>query len=308
MLNSLKTSVAILAGLVLGFLLAVPLAWYGTRLGADSLLKNVRNTLSAVENRQQAMADQALRLQPLIAQFGRVPDVDVFKAVEDQRSLLAGASSLEEKLERVQTLEEALLRSEQVAIQAGKKLPSLAAWEPYQEGQRVWQIQRRMLVREQRELQDSVTELDGLLARWPVSLLLAHRSVGSLLQGSLGQVWSETVYLTRLCLDWAGYTLRRFAALVGQKTPPEAPKWGEHRAPAVSDIGYMSPLAPLIFLADAPLPEDDYSEIQYRTMPENYADVQLGEEKAVLDNRNPPAGFTARIPQPQKTVVYSGKN
>lgn len=308
MLNSLKTSVTILAGLVLGFLLVVPLSWYGTRVGADALLKNVRNTLSAVENRQQAMADQALRLQPLIAQFGPVPDVDVFKAVEDQRSLLAGASSVEEKLARVQTLEEALLRSEQVAIRAGKKMPGLAAWEPYQENQRIWERQRRMLVREQRDLQDSVAELDALLVRWPVSLLLAHRSVGSLLNGAMGQAWGEVVYRSRICLDWAGYRLRRLAALVGQKTPPDPPVWGERKILVSDDTGYINQLAPLIFLADAPLPEDDYNEIQYRTMPENYADVQIGDEKAVLENRNPPAGYSAPVPQPQKTVVYSGTN
>jgi hypothetical protein len=309
MLDSLKTSLLVLVGLVLGCLLAIPLAWFGTRTGADSLLQGVRNTLSVVENRQQAMADQALRLQPMIAQFGSVPDADVFKDIEDRRSELAGASNLPDKLEGVQKLEEALLRGEQVALKAGRKLPSLGAWEPYQEDGRIWERQKRMLVREQRDLKDSVDELDAMVVRWPLSLLLAHKSVTGLLGGLLGDAWSNTGFLTRLSLDWLGYSLRRMAALVGQQAPPEAPQWGGKQALVLVDDAYITPLAPMIFLADAPLPEDDYNELQYtQASPENYADVELGEDKAVLENRNPPAGFAAPVPQAQKTVVYSGTN
>ena len=82
MLSGLKTSAVVLAGLLLGFCLAVPLAWMGTRRGADTLAMNVGNAVAAVEQRQQAMADEVLQLQPMIQRFGVDRDKDLFIKVQ----------------------------------------------------------------------------------------------------------------------------------------------------------------------------------------------------------------------------------
>jgi len=308
MLNSLKASAAVLLGVLLGFVVAVPMAWYGTRIGADSLRRNVWNTLAAVESRQQQMADQALQVQPLLQRFKAAADPDVFEAIQDERSRLAGEASLGDKLRRVQRLEEVLLRSELLWAKAGQRSPKVRAWEPWSEHGRTWEKQKRLLVREQKDLQDSVDELDTLLARWPVGVLLAHRTFWGLINGLFGDLAGNTAFLARLSLDWLGYSLRRVASLVGQQKPPDPPNW-DGRPKGTTDVAYMDPLPPPVFLADAPLPEDDYTELQFtRESPQNYADVELGEDKAVLENRSAPAGYQAVAPSPQKTVTYSAPN
>jgi len=308
MFNSLKTSVTILLGLLLGLLVAAPLAWYGSRMGADTLQRNVWNALSAVQDRQQAMADQALKLQPLLESLGPVSNEDVFDDIQDQRSRLAGEASLTEKLGRVQRLEEALLRSERMWALAGGRSPHVRGAEPWQDYGRVWERQKRLLVREQKDLQDSVEEFDGLLVRFPVSALLAHRTFMGMINGLLGDAWGNTTFLARLSLDWVGYELRRFAALVGQQKPPDPPAWAGAPKAAVED-SYVEALSPLVFLADAPPPEDSYNELQFtREVSQNYADVELGQDKAVLENHDAPGAYTAVLPSPQKTVVYSSPN
>lgn len=309
MLNTLKTSVTLLLGLVLGCLIALPLAWYGSRLGADSLLTNVWNRLSEVQDRQQAMADQALKLQPMLQRFGVFSGSAVFKDIENERSLLAGDASLGGKLERVQRLEEALLRSELVWAQAGRSKARLAAWQPFQDYGLVWEQQKRQLVSEQARLSDAVDELNGLIVRWPVSLLLAHQTFAGMTGGMVTDAGGEALFAVRVGLDWVGYSIRRLAALVGQQAPPPPPDWGAKRPVPVDEPGYVEPLPRLVFLADAPLPEGDYKEIQFtREVSANYADVELGADKAVPENRNPPAPYAAPTPKPQQTVVYSAPN
>jgi hypothetical protein len=309
MLNALKTSVTLLLGLALGCLIALPLAWYGSRLGADSLLTNVWNRLSEVQDRQQAMADQALKLQPLLQHFGVFAGSEVFKDVENERSLLAGDASLDGKLERVQRLEEALLRSELVWAQAGRGKARLRAWPPFQDYGLVWEQQKRLLVSEEAGLSDSVDELDGLLVRWPLSLLLAHKTFAGMTGGVMADASGEALFAVRVGLDWVGYSIRRLAALVGQQAPPPPPDWGARRPALAPEPGYVDPLPRPVFLADAPLPEGDYKEIQFtREVPADYANVELGADKAVPENRNPPAPYAAPSPKPQQTVVYNAPN
>lgn len=304
MLNGLKTSVAVLIGLLIGLVLAVPLGWYGTRLGADSLVRNVHATLASVESRQQAMADAALELEPRLRGWGARADADIYQALQDERSRLAGEAPLQAKILRVQRLEEVLLRTEKLWQQAGQK-PKVARDFHWQEHGRVWEKQKRLLVREQMALVDSVAELDQLLARWPASVLLSYKTFGALINGAFGDVVGNSAFVARLSLDWAGYALRKTAALVGQQDPPEPPKWQRPKAKAT--LAYIDPMAPPIFLADAPLPEDDYRELQFtRATREDYADVDVGEDKAVLENRNAPHGYIAPVPTAQKTVDYHG--
>jgi hypothetical protein len=308
MLQTLKISVAILVGAVLGLLIALPLAWYASRMGADTLKKNVWNAAQAVQDRQQAMADQALKQEPLLKSFGQTGNADVYADIQDERSRLVGVSELEDKLLYEQRLEEALLRGEKVALHAGADSAKLAGWEPYREDRRIWEKQKRLLVREQKTLADSVEEFNGLLDHWPFNTLLAHDTFAGLVNAVLNDFWNNVVYLTRLSLDWAGYGMRRLASLVGQQTPPERPRWGYHPK-ARTDKPYAVSFARLVFLADAPLPEDDYNELQYtHELKENYADVELGEDKAVLENRESPKGYEAPLPKPQMTVVYSAQN
>jgi hypothetical protein len=290
MLSGLKTSAVVLAGLLLGLCLAVPLAWVGTRRGADALAMNVGNAVEAVEQRQHSMADEALQLEK-----------------QSERSRLAGESGLRDKLERLQLLEEALLRVERLQVQSGQELRTLRDSEEFQAYARLWEKQKRLLVREELGLQDNVAELNHLLTRWPASRLLAYKSLSALLRGLLGDVPGKLAYTGRWCLDYVGYFARRLAALRGQQTPPPPPKW--ELPEAGESVTYLRPLNRPVFLADAPLPEDDYQEVQFtRTAARNYADVELGEDKAVLENRDAPRPYAPVLPQPQKTVVYSGTN
>jgi hypothetical protein len=303
MLNGLKTSVAVLLGLLIGLILAVPLGWFGTRLGADSLVRNVHDTLVAVETRQQAMADAALELEPRLRGWGVRADADIYQALQNERSRLAGEAPLQAKILRVQRLEEVLLRTERIWQQAGQK-PRVARDYHWQQHGRIWEKQKRLLVREQMALVDSVAELNQLLAVWPASVLLGYKTFGALINGTFGDVVGNSAFIARLSLDWAGYGMRKAAALVGQQDPPEPPKW--QRPKAKARLAYIDPMAPPVFLADAPLPEDDYRELQFtRESPEDYADVDLGEDKAVLENRLAPEGYQAPHATVQKTVVYT---
>lgn len=306
MLQGLKTSVAVLLGLLLGLAVALPLAWFGTRKGADSLVHNIGLAVAAVERRQQAMADQALAFQPVLLAHRAGVEPDLFEDLQDERSRLAGDASLEGKLLRVQSLEEALLRVERRWAQAGAADARLRRSFEYGEFGRVWERQKRLLVREQMALEDAVDELNLLLARWPASVLLKYRTVGALLRGVFGDVLGNTAFLARLSLDWTGYALRRAAALVGQQDPPEPPKWDR---PAVkAEARYVDPLHTPVFLAGAPLPEDDVNELQFTQEPGvDYADVRLGEDPAVLENRHAPRPFSAPLPTVQKTVDYRGR-
>jgi hypothetical protein len=307
MLSGLKTSAVVLAGLLLGFCLAVPLAWMGTRRGADTLAMNVGNAVAAVEDRQQAMADEALQLQPLIQRYGVDRDADLFTNVQSERSRLAGESGLREKLERLQLLEEALLRVERLQVQSGQELRTLRDSEEFQAYGRTWEKQKRLLVREQLGLEDSVAELNHLLLRWPASRLLAYRSLSSLAHGLLGDLKTDLAYRWRWSLDYLGYLGQRIAARIhGRPRPPE-PAWAPPTEASLA--GYLKPLNRPVFLADAPLPEDDYQEVQFtHNVAQNYADVELGEDKAVLENRDAPQPYAPVLPKPQKTVVYSGVN
>jgi hypothetical protein len=75
-----------------------------------------------------------------------------------------------------------------------------------------------------------------------------------------------------------------------------------------AELAYLDPMRPPVFLADAPLPEDEEDELQYtKETGVNYADVNVGEDPAVLENRNAPAPFGAAVPTVQKTVDYRGQ-
>lgn len=307
MLQGLRTSLAVLLGLAIGVLVAVPLAWFGARRGADSLVHNVGHAVAAVEQRQQAMADMALRLQTLLQRFGDPGEKDLFTAVQDGRSLLAGAGDLHGKLRQVQGLEEALLRVEKRWRQLGDGDPRLRRSFAWADFGRTWEKQKRLLVPEQEAVVDSVAEVNALLARWPASMLLRYKTFGALLRGVFGDVLGNTSFIMRLSLDWAGYGMRKAAALVGQQDPPEPPKWDRPKPKA--ELAYLDPMRPPLFLADAPLPEDQVDEIQFtQEAPVDYADVDLGEDPAVLENRQPPKPYSSVRPTVQKTVDYRTRN
>jgi hypothetical protein len=301
MFDGLKTSVAVLLGLAIGVAVAMPLAWCGTRFGADSLIHNVDRNLRAVEQRQQTMADQALQLEELLVQKGYRGGAEVFDNVMDARSRLAGVAPLGEKLAGVQALEQGLLYSEKVWEEAGKQ-SSVRKSFYYGEHGRVWEKQKRLLVREQEDLVESVNELDQLLTRWPATVLLGYKSIGAMFDAFFGDVLGNLGYGVRWGLDWVGYFARKAAALRNQQTPPEPPKWERPRA--AKAVAYMDPIVPPHFLADAPPPEEDYRELQYSKEDRDYTDVEVGEDRPVLENREAPEGFKFVLPKPQTTVTY----
>jgi len=273
------------------------------------LRHNVARWIAVVEDRQQSMADEALQLQPMLVRFKAAGDSEVFRDIQNERSLLAGDSSAVGKLDHLQRLEEALLRSEKVWALSGSNR-RLAAWEPWAEHGRLWEQQKRLLVREQSALVGSVDEFNGMLARWPMSVLLAHSTLMGLAGSLVSDAWQNTLFLARVGLDWTGYGLRRVAALVGSQSPPAPPVWNHRQMVHLADdVAYAQALPTLVFLAGAPLPEGDYKEIQFtREVPADYANVDLGADKAVLENRGAPASYKAVAPKPQLTVVYSAPN
>ena len=302
MFDGLKTSAAVLIGLLIGAIVATPLAWFGSRLGADSLVRNIHRDLAAVEQRQQSMADQALKLEELLVQKGYRDGAPVFENVMDTRSRLAGVAPLEEKLAAVQALEQSLLLSEKVWEQSAEKASVRKSFY-YGEHGREWEKQKRLLVREQEQLVDSVVELNHLLDRWPTSVLLGYKTFGAMINALFGDVLGNVGFVARLSLDWVGYGARRLAALTGQQAPPDPPKW--ERPKGVKAIAYMDPIIVPRFLADAPPPENEYNELQFaQEDTTDYADVELGEDKAVLENRNAPGGYKVVLPKPQATVSY----
>jgi hypothetical protein len=300
MFDGLKSSVAVLLGLFIGVLIAMPLAWMGTRYGADSLMHNVDRNLRAVEQRQQTMADQALQLEELLVSKGYRGGAEVFGDLMDSRSRLAGVAPLKDKLAEVQTLEQELLFTEKVWEKAGER-SSIRKSFYYGEHGRSWEKQKRLLVREQQDLIDSVSELNHLLVRWPASVLLGYKTVGTMFTAFFGDILGNVTYGMRWILDWIGYYTRKVAALSRQQQPPEPPKWeGPQTA---KTLAYLDPIVPPHFLADAPPPEDDYRELQY-SKDRDYADVELGEDKPVLENRDGAADFKVVVPKPQTTVTY----
>lgn len=304
MLRRLKSTAAVLIGLAIGLVAALPLVWVGVRKGGEGLMRTIGKSVHAVEVRQQALADQALELEPLLRAHGYRLNADVFTRVQDRRSRLAGSDRALDKLEAVQRLEEALLRAERVWGQAGAARPTLRASFDWQEHGRVWEKQKRLLVVEQKQLADSVQELNLLLARWPASVILGHKSFGALLNDFFNDVAGNIAFLTRLSLDWAGYGMRKAAALVGQQAPPEPPKWEKPKARVAA--AFISPVARPVFYADAPLPEEDVRELQYTRENDavDYSEVEIGEDKPVLENRDAPEEFKAVVPKPQATVDY----
>ncbi|MGH7442978.1 MAG: hypothetical protein ACREKE_09935 [bacterium] len=309
--STLKTSAAVLVGIILGLVVAFLLAWYGSRAGADAIRHNVWNRVWAVQDRQEAMADQVLALEPLLKRFGALRHTDVFADVERERSELAGDASLKGKLTHEQWLEEALLRSERVWGQS-RRHRALALYEPWQAYGRLWELQMRQLVVEERGLKESTYELNGLLYTWPLSVLLAHRTLGSFSGSLLSDAGNGALFVARVGLDWTGYGLRRLAALAGHEAPPPKPQWTLFKHPVRTPADtrpYIEPLPQLVFLADAPLPQGDYSEVQYtREVPADYADVKRGDDQPVLENRKAPAAYAAPLLKPQMTVTYSAPN
>jgi len=227
MFDGLKTSVAVLIGLLLGVAVAVPLAWHGSRLGADSLRHNIDRDLASVEQRQQAMADQALSLEELLVKKGYHKDDQVLRAGDGPaRSRLAGVAPLEQKLEAVQALEQALLLSEKslgtrrrgqsrsLELLLGRARPHVGEAEA-EPGQRAGVAG---------EFRGGAEPAAGHMAGLdPAGLqdLLGPAWSGT----SFGDVFGNLSYGARWSLDWLGYAARRLASLRSQEKPPEPPKW-----------------------------------------------------------------------------------
>lgn len=307
MFDRLKTSLAVLLGLAIGLVAAMPLLWWGSRKGAEALWQNISKAAKVVETRQQAMADEALNFEFTLKGWDYTQDKDIFSAMQTERSRLAGAADLEGKVRQLLKLEQLLLLSEKVWIQAGEK-PKILQRHEYGRYGRDWEKNKRYLVREQMQLEDSVAEYNQLLSRWPASIALRYGSLKGMIKGFFGEVVDNVKYLVRLSLDWVGYAFRRMAALRGQEKPPEAPRW--HRPQAKPDSALLALEVRVktfprpVFLAEAPKPEDDYDELQYGNAPLNVADVEVGEEPAVLERRHAPAPFAAPVPTKQLTVTY----
>ena len=301
MFDRLKTSLSVLLGLALGLLAALPMMWWGSRRGAQSLTNNVVKAAEAVNRRQNGMADQALRLQHALAQWGWTKEKAIFEALQLERSRLAGSASLPERIERLQRLEQVLLLGEKAWERAGGEA-KVAAHFDYGRWGREWELDKRYLVREQKHLEDTVVEFNQLLHRWPASVALRYKSITEMFLGFFGDVGQNLKFLVRWGLDWAGYAARRSAALVSQVKPPEPPRWKGLGAKAAEP--YLEPLPRPVFLADAPPPEGEYRELQYGIAPVNVADIEMGEEPAVLERRHAPAPFVAPVPMKQTTVTY----
>lgn len=314
MFKRFLSALIVLLGLLLGAALSLPLAWSAARRGADSQRDRVLKALEAVQQRQSSMVDQGLRWQAQLAGRGWRRDGAVYASLVDLRGRLAGEDSLEERLLLVQHLEEPLLRAAAARERGAAAEPELARSEEWQSEGRAWEQQQRYLVREQAALQENVERLNAYRGRWPISTLLACPRMRDAWRAlALAGLRRPAAWLRPA--EAAEEGLRRLPAALAAgldkfaERAGDLPWWDPAGLPAAqrpeAGWSYLPPLGRLVFLADAPLPEDELPELQYDRSSRDAAQQERGEQKVEPDNRRGRHGYKIVSPTPQKSVDYS---
>jgi hypothetical protein len=303
MFNRLKFSASALLGLALGICLALPLFWIGVKRGVGELRDGAQSAFGAVELRQQNMADEALRLEVSLKNAKvRLPSVEDFAKVELLRSQLAGSGNFEDKIEISQELERALVNVETLFSQTMAKNPKAAASAFCRDFGLNWQPMKRYLVDEEYHFSNAVRAYNSVLASSPVPFVVGHRTFSSLLSALVREARERAGLYLKQALLWAKFAPRWLwakisnASVMPEKPQPMAP------TPYTPDALY-APLPEPFYIAQAPVPEEDYPELQYDRTAPAMADVEVGQQKAVLENGTV-APYAAPVPTIQRTATY----
>jgi hypothetical protein len=301
MIERMRTGVSGLIGLAIGIALALPLFWVGVRRSVGALRHQAYDAFGVVEGREQGMADECLKLEQRLAGLGFRDHKKDFARVELLRSRLAGENDFEEKLELSQHLERAMLNVE-TAYDQTKEASDLAASNPFVKQFGLdWLLNKRYLVDEERTFSIAVKHYNEVLERWPVPAVIGHKTFSGLLRAMTYEIFTRGFIWLGQGARWLAYGIRWLWATLLGNIAPEPPLPLE-KAPLAEDALYQ-PLPQPLYIAEAPVPEEDYPEIQYDRDAPDMADVEVGQEKAVLDNKRPPA-YAAPVPTVQKTATY----
>src|SRR5579863_6839641 len=133
MFDRLKFSASALIGLAFGITLAVPLFWIGVKESVGALRGTAQQSFQSVLQRQQDMADEALRLQMLYSKLGIAVKAGPFAAVESWRSKLAGTGDFEDQIGVSEHLETALLEVGDLYASTMKESKKAAASPDFQQ-------------------------------------------------------------------------------------------------------------------------------------------------------------------------------
>ncbi len=301
MFDKIKFGFSALVGISLGVLIALPFFWFGTRHGVGVLKSNAEHSLKAVERRQQDMSDEALRLERMLEAKGYTKGREIFAKVELLRSRLAGTADVYEKIEVTQDLDRALLNVESAWAEAGKVSGRLRANFDWRNFGRNWEPLKRYLVDEEKVLTADVRYYDEVLEKNLVRFAIGHHSFGQAISAGLNFAKTKTGLYIRQGWRWVVYGAKWIWSKIKGKAPerPVAlPKIEPPRDPI------FIPLPVPYYITDAPVPEEDYHEVQFNRETTNMADVEVGQEKPVLEGRNAPDSYKPVAPHVQKTVDY----
>jgi len=302
MFDRLKFSASALTGLAVGVILALPLFWIGVKTSVGALEHNVHLAFEDVESRQQNMSDEALRLEVNFRKHGIRGYKADFAKVELLRSRLAGSGDFEDKVEVSQQLERALVNVETLYSQVMKSDASAAGSAYCREFGLNWGPMKRYLVDEEYKFVGSVKSYNSVLRTQPVPMIVGYKTFGGLLTALYHNLGSRFGVYFRQGVAWVTYLPMRVWAWATRAavipTPP-APM-----APAVYTVEALyAPMDEPFYVAQAPVPEEDYPELQYNREQPDMADVEVGQQKAVRDDagREP---YAVPVPTIQRTAVY----
>lgn len=304
MFDRLTTGTAALLGLAIGVLLALPLFWIGVKTGVGALQHNAQSGFEPVAKRQNAMADEMLRFEKLLKTmgwkgYGRYK-AD-FAKVERLRAMLTGHADFEDRMEISQDLERALLKAEMVSLKAAKDQAEIGKNPFVKEFFMTWSKLKRYLVDEEMNFAHAVRRYNHVLVTWPVPLVIGYRHVGAMMKALGRELASNLMAWIRQAGAWIKYSVLWAWDKVFHNAHPEPPAPIRRMKPAKDPL--YKPFAEPYYIAQAPLPEEDYAEIQFDRETPSMADVEAGREAPVFENEYR-QGYPIPVPTVQKTVTY----
>ncbi len=302
MIERIKFGSFAIIGLMIGVLVTLPLFWFGVKHGVKGLRTASAVAFEPVERRQQNMADESLRFEKLLATLGGGKKAKKdFVAVDMLRSRMAGAADFREKVEISQQLEGALLRVEQVAVRESRASKKVSQNPYVVEFVNTWAVMKRNLVAEELHFAGAVVEYNAVLKRWPVPMVMRHKTIKSLLSAFFSEIRHHSGDYLRQGWLWLKWFLHAAWNKALSHPIPEHPL----PMPLGGKPGDMlfTPMPEPNYIAQAPLPEEDFPEIQYNRTYPNMADVEAGEEPADIENKYVKP-YAAPVPTVQKTVSY----
>lgn len=305
MVDRIKTLFSALIGLLIGIAVTLPLFWLGVRKNVGALRHRAEVSFVQVERRQQAMADESLRLQKSLADLGWNKSKSDFAKVELLRSQLAGYAGIEDKIEVSKKLEIALLGTEKVLVKAGKQSKVIAKNPFIHDYELNWVALKRYLVDEEEDFLNQAHGYNHVLQVWPVPTIVGYVSFLDLNRAMLIKARDEKSLLLQQALAWTRWGFNWVYAKVRSAELPSQPE-GFPKADK-KDLGRVplyTSLPEPDYVARAPKPEEDYSEIQYNREYPDMADVETGEKKVVFENKYRKPYVVAPVPTVQKTVTY----